>query len=67
METMNELIEKLQSILADDGDSIPSVFDLIRIAYGDRTADEHLRRHKIILRIAKAKREAGKPVDCSFF
>lgn len=62
MKTVNELVEDLRSL-----PEVPCVFDLIELAYGERVAAEHRARSRLVLRVRRAKAEAGMPRTCRFF
>lgn len=54
---VSELIEWLEE--RRDEVCLPPMDDLIRAAYGDRRADEHLARQRMVLDARRAKRDLG--------
>jgi hypothetical protein len=66
VKSTREIAEELNR-LADAGQSTISESDLIGLAFGERAQREYDARAKIVLRMARAKTEAGYPRSAVFF
>lgn len=63
----SHLIDRLQQSIAEDGDSVISVIDVIDIVGGKRAADEYRARERLVRNIVRAKRQLKAPMSADFF
>ncbi len=67
MKTINELISDLEQLRDSGNEYVPGVFSLIELAYGERVANEHRARERMVLDAGRAKLQAGFPRTAKFF